>query len=181
SSSAPQRYGQTDALKMARFTEVMAVQDAALQRLTEHPALSPVIAVTAAITADRDAMEALLVSGNGAGLAPALRQFEALLGTNELAGLLEFAVFEAPPANASLAMAAWWPRLRHDPATRTLMIALLGDAGLGSSAVLALAQEPDIQTIKLLQDSAAGESVAAKRAQQALDLNRARLTGEARP
>ena len=62
-----------------------------------------------------------------------------------------------------------------------LMIGLLGDAGLGSSAVLALSMEPDIQTIKLLQDTAAGESVAAKRAQQALDLNQARLTGEARP
>ena len=90
-------------------------------------------------------------------------------------------MFEAPPVNTSLAMAAWWPRLKHDPATKMLMIGLLGDAGLGSSAVLALSMEPDIQTIKLLQDTAAGESVAAKRAQQALDLNQARLTGEARP
>lgn len=181
SSNAPQKYGQTDALKMARFTDVSAVQDAALQRLAEQPTLSPLIAATASITADREAMEALLVSGSGPSLAQAFRQFEALLSTDELESLLELAVFEAPPGNASLAIAAWWPRLKHDPAARALMIGLLDDAGLGSSAVLALSQEPDIQTIKLLQDTAAGESGAAQRAQQALDLNREGLTREVQP
>lgn len=181
SSSAAQRHGQTDALQMARFTDVLAVQDAALRRLAEQPDLSPLIAVTAGITADREAMEALLVSGTGAGLAQAFRQFEALLGVDELGSLLEFAITEAPPGNASLAIAAWWPRLSHDPATRALMLGLLGDAGLGSSAVLALSREPDIQTIKLLQDTAVGESGAARRAQQALDLNREGLTGEGQP
>lgn len=180
-SSAAQRYGQTDALQMARFSEVIAVQDAALQRLAEQPELSPLIATTASITADREAMETLLVSGSGASLAQAFRQFEALLGTNELVSLLEFAVFETPPGNASLAMAAWWPRLNHNPAARALMIDLLDSPELGSSAVLALSKEPDIQTIKLLQDTAAGTSSAAHRAQQALDLNRDRLTGEVRP
>ena len=181
SSGAPQKYGHIDALQMARFADVSAVQDAALARLAEQTDLSPLIAETASITADRDAMETLLVSGSGAGLAQALRQFEALLGTDELASLLEFAVFEASPGNASLAMAAWWPRLKHDPATRVLMVELLGDAGLGSSAVLALSKTPDIQTVKLLQDTAAGESSAARRAQQALDLSRARLTVETWP
>ena len=126
-------------------------------------------------------MEALLVSGSGAGLATAFRQFAVQLGNDELASLLEFAVFEAPPGNASLAMAAWWPRLKHDPATRALMFGLLGDTGLGSSAVLALSKEPDMQIIKWLQDTAAGESGAARHAQQALDLSRARLNGETRP
>ena len=181
SSGAPQRYGHIEALEMARFNDVSAVQDAALARLAEQSGLSPLIAETASITANRDAMEALLVSGSDAGLAQAFRRFGTLLGTDELASMLEFAVFEAPPDNASLAMAAWWPRLKHDPTTRALMIGLLGDAGLGSSAVLALSKEPDLQTIKLLLDTAAGESRAARRAQQALDLNRARLTGETRP
>jgi hypothetical protein len=180
-STAPQRYGHIDALQMAPFTDVRAVQDAALEQLAGQKDLSPLIAKTASITADREAMEALLVNGSGAGLARAFRQFDALLGNDELVSLLEFAVFETPPENASLAMAAWWPRLKHDPATRDLVIGLLGDAGLGSSAVLALSKEPDIQTIKLLQDIAASGSSDAQLAQQALDLNRARLTGGDRP
>jgi hypothetical protein len=58
---------------------------------------------------------------------------------------------------------------------------LLSDPELGSSAVLALSQEPNVQTIKILQDTASGASKAARRAQQALDLNRARLVEEVRP
>jgi len=41
-----------------------------------------------------------------------------------------------------------------------------------------LAQSPDIQTIKVLQDIAGGNSIAARRAQMALTMNRDRLIGE---
>ncbi len=86
---------------------------------------------------------------------------------------------EAPADNASLAIAAWWPRLRHEAAIRDLLVDKLADPALGAAAALALAQSPDIQTIKILQDTAGGDSVAARRAQMALDINRDRLVGEA--
>ena len=58
---------------------------------------------------------------------------------------------------------------------------LLADPELGASAALALAQSPDIQTIKALQDAAKGDSAAARYAQMALDLNRAGLIAEVQP
>jgi hypothetical protein len=61
------------------------------------------------------------------------------------------------------------------------MMDQLADPALGASAALALAQNPDIQTIRALQDTAGGDSDAARRAQMALDFNRARLTGELQP
>ena len=58
---------------------------------------------------------------------------------------------------------------------------LLDDPELGASAALALAQNPDIQTLKILQDTAGGETAAARRAQMALDFNRDQLIGEVQP
>jgi hypothetical protein len=100
---------------------------------------------------------------------------------SETATLLEFAIQQAPAGNAALAIAAWWPRLRHEPETRDLLVEILADPALGASAALALAHNPDIQTIKILQDTASGDSAAAQRAQMALDINRDHLIGEVQP
>ena len=108
-------------------------------------------------------------------------QLDKQLQTAETAELLEFAVQQAPAVNAALAIAAWWPRLKHDPVIRELLIGTLSDPGLGASAALALSQEPDIQTIRDLQETASGNSTAARRAQMALDINRARLVGDTQP
>ncbi len=94
---------------------------------------------------------------------------------------MNYAIFEAPAGNASLAIAAWWPRLKHVLAVRDLLVEKLADPALGSAAALALAQSPDVQTIKILQQTAAGDSLAARRAQMALDINREQLIGEAQP
>jgi len=176
SSDDPQRFGYLDAVQLASFPVVTAVQEATLQQIADNPGLTPLLNVTSTITADRHAMQELLIHGRGAGLKTAFDHFEQQLDRHELAGLLSFAISAAPDINASLAMAAWWPRLKHDPATRELLFKLLPDAELGSSAVLALSQEPDIQTIKMLQDAAMSDSVTSLRAQQALDLSRDVLT-----
>jgi hypothetical protein len=173
-----QRSGYLDALQYADMAAVMAVQNVALEQLGKAPGLTPILGMTTAITADIFAIQQLLINGRGAGLSSAFMQLDKRLQHSETASLLVFAIQQAPATNATLAIAAWWPRLRHDPATRDLMVDTLADPALGAAAALALAQSPDIQTIKILQDTANSDSSAARRAQMALDLNRARLTGE---
>jgi hypothetical protein len=170
-----QRHGYLYAVEIAGITAVREVQHEVLQRLAAQPELSPLLATTAIITHDNGAMRELLVHGRGAGLATTLERFASSPGAGDLAGLFEFALLEAPAPNASLAIATWWPRLRNDAYTREIMLALLADADLGSSAALALSRQPDVPTIKALRDIAAGETRAARQARRALDLNRAQL------
>ncbi|MDH3903649.1 MAG: hypothetical protein OEU84_17050 [Xanthomonadales bacterium] len=173
-----QRSGYLDALRQASMYEVEAVQNAVLEQLVQSPELTPMIGLTAEITTDTFAVQELLINGRGAGLSATLKQLGRRLPVSETATLLEFAILEAPAGNASLAIAAWWPGLRHDGVLRDLLMDKLADPALGATAALALAQNPDILTIKILQDTANGDSVAARRAQMALDINRDRLIGE---
>lgn len=180
SANPSQRSGYLDALRQADRASVQAVQLAALDQLAVSPELTPLVAVTATITADPHAARRLLVDGSGAGLAAALDALGVQNNAAASAALLKFAIEQAPAANAALAIAAWWPALRHDAATRQLLIDTLSDPALGASAALALAQNPDIQTIKELQLIASGNSSAAKRAQLALNISRDGLIGELR-
>ena len=181
SASNHQHAAYLDVLKQARMTEIEAVQDVALRQLGESPVLTPLLGVTAEITADTFAVQQLLAHGQGAGLSSTLVQLVQQLPLSETAALLDFAIRQAPVANAALAISAWWPRLSHDTASRDLLMALLDDPELGASAALALAQNPDIQTLKILKDTADGDSNAAKRAQMALDFSRDQLIGEVQP
>jgi len=151
SATASQRSGFLDAVRQTDLASVQAVQIAALDQLGTSPELTRLVAVTAAITADPYAARRLLIDGSGTGLATALDTLGEQYSTAELAALLEIGIEQAPSANAALAIAAWWPVLRHDAATRQLLIDKLDDPALGSSVALALAQSPDIQTIKELQ------------------------------
>ena len=181
STNPNQQAGYLDALRYAEMADVVAVQNVALEQLGEVPALTPMVGVTAIITIDAFAVEQLLVNGRGEGLSSTLRKLDKRLQPADIATLLVFATRQAPAGNAALAIAAWWPRLRHDPVTRDLMVDLLADPVLGASAALALAQNPDIQTIKVLKDTANGDSAAARRAQMALDLSRAGLIAGVQP
>lgn len=181
STTHNQRYGYHDALQQADLAAVLNVQNIVLDRLDKEPVLTGILGITTAITADTGAIEQLLTHGKGVGFSSALVQLDKQLSRPELASLLDFAIHQAPADNATLAIAAWWPRLSHNPETRDLMMATLHDPQLGASAALALAQTPDLQTIKALQDMASGDSIAAQRAQMALDLNRDELAGERRP
>jgi hypothetical protein len=181
STNSTQQAGYLDTLQYAEMATVIAVQNVALEQLSDSPELTPMVGATTVITGDIVAVEQLLVYGRGGGLSSALTNLEKRLQPADTAALLAFAIQKAPASNATLAIAAWWPRIRHDPFTRDLMVDLLADPGLGASAALALAQSPDIQTIKALQDVAKGDSAAARRAQMALDLNRAGLVAEVLP
>ncbi len=174
------RSGYMDSLRYADLMALTVVQNAALEQLAQAPELTAVVGLTASITGDNDAMLKLLIDGRGAGLATALQRFSEQLQAVEISDLLAEAIEHAPTTNAALAIAQWWPRLRHDKATRELLLDYLADPELGSAAALALAQSPDLQTIKSLRNIAEGNSVAAKRAQMALDTDRAQLTTEVR-
>lgn len=180
-SSHNQRSGYLDTLRQADTRDVAAVQQAALAIFKHEPELTPVVGLAAVMTADVSAVRQLLNLGGGAGLSAALRQLDQRLQPAEKQALLTFAVDQAPAVNASLTIAAWWPGLRHVAAVRDLMIAKLADPELGSTVALALASEPDVQTIRALQQTAQGDSLAARRAQMALDINRDQLTGGTRP
>ena len=181
SANSHQRTAYLDVLKQARMTDIEAIQDIALRQFGEAAVLTPLLGVTARITADRFAVQQLLTHGQGAGLSSTLVQLGQQLPLLETAALLDFAIQKAPVHNAGLAISAWWPRLRHEAASRDLLVDLLADPALGASAALALAQQPDIQTIKILQDAASGDSSAARRAQMALDFSRDQLIGEVQP
>ena len=181
SSNHNRRSGYLDALREAGMADVEAVQLAAVEQFANAPGLTPMVGLTAVTTRDPLAIQQLLINGRGAGLSSALRQLDQGLAASETATFLIFAVENAPIGNASLAIAAWWPGLRHVAAIRDLLVDQLADPALGGAAALALAQSPDIQTIRILQDTAAGNTLAARRAQMALDINRDRLVGEIQP
>ncbi|MBT8072882.1 MAG: hypothetical protein HKP21_04145 [Xanthomonadales bacterium] len=178
SNNRNQQAAYLETLESAGIENVLTVQSIATDRLADLPSLTPMVGEAAAITGDIFTIEQLLLNGRGSGLSSAFAGVESRLSATDLSELLSFAVEQTPAENAALAMAAWWPRLKHNAVSRDLLLATLADPNLGASAALALAREPDIQTIKALQDTAAGDSDAARRAQMALDLNRARLAGE---
>lgn len=176
-----QRSGYLDTLRQADMDDIAGVQQAALAVFEHAPELTPLLGLTAEATADTAAVRQLLIHGEGAGLSAALRQLGQRLPPTVIESLLTFAMEEAPSVNAALAVAAWWPGLRHVADVRDLLLEKLADPGLGSAAALALAGDPDIQTIKALQQTAKGDTVAARRAQMALDINREQLNGGMRP
>jgi hypothetical protein len=175
-----QRRAVIDVLGTAGLDDLRAVQQVALERLAGSAELSPLVAAAAAGTLDVTAIEQLLIEGGSAGLSVALTDIGNRLPPSEINELLAFAIDRAPPGNAGLAIAAWAPRAQHDAGTRELLLETLAHPALGASAALALAQQPDIHTIRMLQAVAAGDSSAAKRAQMALDLHRDKLLGEPR-
>ena len=176
-----QRAGYLDALRQADMADAIVVQQAALAGFEQAPELTAVVGLTAVMTADTSALRQLLVNGSGAGLSATLVQLAQRLQAPEIETLLNYAILEAPAGNAALAIAAWWPALKHVATVRGLLVEKLADPALGSAAALALAQSPDVQTIKILQQTAAGTSLAARRAQMALDINREQLIGETQP
>jgi hypothetical protein len=167
-----------DALRQADLNDVVVVQETVLESIEEKSKLTSLLGVTTLRTANTIAVQMLLKNGRGAAVSPALVQLGERLQRPDIASLLEFAIEQAPASNATLAIAAWWPRLKHEAVSRDLLVGLLADPELGSSAALALSKQPDIQTIKHLQEIAEGDSDAAQRAQMALDFNR---SGEANP
>jgi len=172
------RAGYLDALRQADSDSVQAIGAQAFEQLRSIPELSALLAVVAQADKNGDTIQRLLVDGKGPQIAPVLRSIAQQLNRDQLAKLLQFAVAKAPAENAALAIASWWPELSSDPATRQLLLNTLAYPELGSAAALALADKPNVQTIHELQQLAEGDSLAAKRARIALDIDRQNLIRE---
>lgn len=175
-----QRSGYLDALKLAEPDDIRLVQTEALQQLADNAQLTAVVAATIALNFDTAATRQLLLNALGAELAPALENLTTAVNIEELAALLEFAVKQSPAENAALAIASWGPTLSAQAETRQLLLNTLADPELGSAAALALANKPNIQTIRELQLLAEGQGLAARRAQLALEINRDSVIQEQR-
>ena len=119
STNPSQRSGYLDAIRKADLASVQTVQHAALDQLGTSPELTPLVAVTATVTADPYATRRLLIDGSGAGLASALDTLGAQNSAAESAVLLKFAIEQAPTVNAALAITAWWPRIWPPPTPKS--------------------------------------------------------------
>jgi hypothetical protein len=175
-----QRSGYLDALQEADPATILAVQNQSLQLPGDSPELTAVLAATIFLTNDPATAQWLLLSGKGAPLAPALNKLSVTFSIDELARLLEFAIQQAPLETAALAIAAWGPQLSSQPAIQQLLLDTLAEPTLGSSAALALANKPNIQTIRELQLLSNSEGLGAERARMALEINRKKLILEQR-
>jgi hypothetical protein len=172
SGNPVQQSGYRDALATAPDTELWVLQAIAMDQLEKSPDLTSLLATTAAITADPAATRRLLTHGSGSGLSTTFESIASMADPLVTVDLLAFAIEQAPAGNAALAIAAWWPVVRHNAAARQLLLDKLDDPTLGSAIALALARQPDTQTIRELQLVASGDSLAARRAQLALNMSR---------
>lgn len=141
------RRGFLDALDLAPEARLREVAALVLRDLPQRPELTPVAVWSAAILPAPDLLGDTLILGKGPELATALRLAARTLNEAERAGLLRRLVEEAPPGNASLAIAELAPGLLHEPAVAGLLFDRLGDPALGASAALTLAysREPAVR------------------------------------
>jgi hypothetical protein len=102
-----------DALRQADLNDVVVVQETVLESIEEKSKLTSLLGVTTLRTANTIAVQMLLKNGRGAAVSPALVQLGERLQRPDIASLLEFAIEQAPASNATLAIAAWWPRLKR--------------------------------------------------------------------
>ena len=169
------RAGYLDALRQADRDSIHSIGVQAVGMLATHPPLSPVVAIAALADLRGGMIERLLADGEGPQMASTLRAVATQLNRDELATLLKLAIEKASTENAALAIANWWPELGSERSARQLLLDQLNNPDLGSAAALALANHPDVQTLRDLQQIAAGDSLAAKRAQMSLDISRRAL------
>ena len=165
------RMGYIDALDEAPGPALVGLIDAAAARPDVAVELTPVVGKSALLLGDRQALRYVVKNGGGSDLARILEAAGRTLPPGDSLALLAFAVAEAPPANASLAMAQLYPALAEDPAARNLMLSTLGHADLGAAAAIILASRGGPEARALLRAVADGQDgLAAQRARSALAL-----------
>jgi hypothetical protein len=172
-SEAATRAGFLDALDHSDRPTQSAVLAATDGTLHTHPDYAEVAARSALALRDLDAMRKLIVQGAGADTQALLRTCAAQLNADELHALLLRLRRDATDADVALAIGLWSSKLAGNAQAEALLLDLLGDPTLGSSAALALAQGSSSATRAELQSLAAAPdtSVRAARARLALQLD----------
>jgi hypothetical protein len=169
-----------DAVERAGLLDALDAGGAALQRgvleaaLAAGPSLRQPAAHAALALRDVDAMHALILHGAGNESRQLLDAIGQRLDARSLTALLIRLRTEAPPGTQALAIGLWSARLAGDADTEAVLLDLLGDAELGSSAALALQRAPSAAALKQLRMLALSPDVSprAARARLALQIER---------
>jgi hypothetical protein len=176
----PRKRGLLDALDTATPVQLTAIKQTALPKISQQPELIEV-ALRAAINAnDIDAIYELAERGDGPDMHRVFRDSTKMLDLQQNQNLLEAALRNESHQTASLAISQLSASLEGNPATEQLLIQLLDDSNLGSSAALALATSPSdqaLQSLRLLADSDSDE-LFATRARLALQIHAAGFNAE---
>lgn len=170
-ASRAQRAGFAEALGEARAEALSGILAASLQRLASNPELTPIAGKSALLLGDEAALERVLRHGGGSELARILEAAGVTLAADDALSLLQFAVAEAPTANAALAIAQLYPALADRPEATALLLDSLANEDLGAAAALALAGADSAEAQAGLERVARhGDGPAAARARSALDV-----------
>ena len=173
----PRRRGLLDALDSASQAQLVAVSQAVLPEISLKPELIAVAHRAAIRSKDIHALTELAENGRGADMHRVFRDSAELFSIEQNQSLLEAALRNPSRETASLAIAQFSAALKGNAATEQLLIQLLDDPKLGSSAALALALAPSEQALESLQAmaNAGGETMFSSRARLALDIHAAGL------
>lgn len=176
------RQGLLDALDTATSGQLEVVCFLALSSLDAAPELTSLAGRSALLIGDARAIEQLARTGDGPAMSRIMRGAAETLTPGQLARVLQVAVHEGTAQTAALAIAELAPVLAGHDGVVEVLINLLGDPVLGSTAALALAKHPGTATLQWLGSLAAAgdDSLQAMRARMALDINRSQFAGEIR-
>lgn len=177
SGRVAEQRGLLDALGPATPPQRQAVAEAALQDLEAQPQLLELAGAAALLNDDSAFLARLLERAHGEGLHRLLAASAQQFGMAENARLFDTALDSGSVETAALAIATLAPVLAmHGPSVDRLFTEL-GRAETGSAAALALAGNPDPDVLTRLEAIARdqGGTLAASRAQLALQLIEARL------
>ena len=178
-ASGSQRRGFTDALETASDDALSGILQNALQRLPTSPELTPAAGKAALLVGDGLALQQVVRFGTGADLPRILEAASHTLSSADTLALLEYAIAEASPVNASLAIAQLYSPLAGMPEANDLLLAQLADTDVGAAAALALATSANAETLERLRHIAQqDDGLASARARIALDLGSARARQE---
>jgi hypothetical protein len=175
-SDAAMRAGFMDALDASDQPTQSAVLAATDGTLHAHPDYAEVAARAVLALRDPDAILKLIVQGAGADTQALLRACAELLDGDALYVLLLSLRHDAADADVSLAIGLWSSKLAGNAQAEALLLDLLSDPTLGSSAALALAQGSSSSTKAQLQALAAAPDTSARAARARLALQLDQVT-----
>ena len=161
--------GLLDALAMAGRDAQQQVLKAALSGGggNEHTRTTLAVAAASAL-GDPAALQSLIERTSGPDLRPVLQTLAGQLDADMLYTQLRRIVDSAAPEHSALAIGVWSARLAGHAPSEALLLGLLDDRELGSSAALALTHAPSDAALSRLNSLAQSKKPGASRAQLAL-------------
>jgi hypothetical protein len=169
-ANRPARQGFRQAIGEIDRKTTAEIAELALDRGITEPELIMVSLSGAVALTDPNLFQRALGAATGPGLAGELRLARERFDAEQLVGILQFAMRQARPSTAALAMATLAPGMVSRPEVARLLIEALEDPTLGPAAALLLAASDDPwikqQLTAMTED---GKSPAARRLEIAVN------------